>query len=146
MLLHHLFENDIIPKKVLAVVLVRFFRELNEAMYELMSDVESFGNELNLDTSQPDMRLMVSFPTRLGKPPAVELRKTMNALAKKHQVSSFKPRMTFDKEDAFNHWVNIAFAENLELDDAALDAAWEENKRLSVNDDQTAGRFLTVNG
>lgn len=150
MKLTDLFENELIPKKVLAVILVRFFKDLHFAMLERMKDeVEGFGNELNVDTSQPEMRLMLDFPGRNLKPPAVELKKIMNDLAKKHKVYSFKPKMRFEKEGSFEHWVNIAFEENLELDDAALDAAWEEVLRLGLDKNVTTDgltNHLTVNG
>ena len=143
-------ENELIPKKVLAVVLVRFFKDLHFALHARMKDeVEGFGNELNFDTSQPDMRLLLDFPSRVHKPPANELKKIMNDLAKKYKVYSFKPKMSIEKEASFEYWVNIAFEENLELDDAALDAAWEEVKRLGLDKDVTTDgltNHLTVNG
>lgn len=159
MLVHHLFENTLIPKKVLAVVLVRFFKDLHFAMQAYMkNEVEGgdgvgFGNELNVDTSQPDMRLLLDFPVKTMKPPTIALKKIMNDLARKYKVYPFGPKMTFEREGAslgsFNFWVNITFQENLELDDAALDAAWEEVKRLGLNQNVTTDGLtnsLTVNG
>lgn len=150
MLLHHLFENTIIPKKVLAIMLVRFFKDLHFAMHARMKgEVEGFGNELNVDTSDPDMRLLLDYPTRLGKPPAVELKKIMNDLARKHQVYSFKPKMTFKRENDYYHEIVVKLEDSPELDDTALDAAWEEVKRLGLDKDVTTDGLtnnLTVNG
>jgi hypothetical protein len=143
-------ENALIPKKVLGIVLVRFFKDLHFALHDFMKDkVEGFDNELNVDTSEPEMRLFLDFPGRNLSPPRPELKKIMNDLAKKHKISHLKPTMTFDKESSFGWWVVIKLDSSPELDDAALDAAWEEVKRLGLNKDVTTDGLtnsLTVNG
>ncbi len=143
-------ENDLLPKKVLAVILVRFFKDLHFALHARMKDeTDGFGNELNIDNSDPDMRLLLDFPTRLGKPPVAELKKIMNDLTKKHKIASFKPVMTFEKEPPFQWWVVVKLANSPELDDTALDAAWEEVKKFGLDKDVTTDGLtnqLTVNG
>lgn len=143
MLLKHLFENEMMPPKAVAICAARMFNEMHRSMHEILQPiVQGFGNELNFDVEDhPDMRLFVTFEKTGMRPPKAELQALLKATTAKYHLESFKPMLAISKETAYDFWIEITFVKPLLLDEAALDAGGEELRKLGLFDQPN----ITVN-
>lgn len=159
MKIRELFENELIPKTVLARQVVKFFDVLNEAFYDMLvtqvHEFNGFSSSWHLDSSQPFLSLTATASERAEKPwpTKAALTKRARKIAAEFKLMDFQPMVkasVFQGPREFGMprsiSIMVTFQTPMNLDDGSLDIAQQEVDRLSaVKDNTDAWQRMTAN-
>lgn len=125
----HLFENELMPPKVIGYALGKFFGEVVNLIvqsFPLDDDlIEGITLDVNLfDTMNASAVLCVSYTNSYYKPPA-HVKKDILARAKVNSLNEFDPLIRQSRETQFEYIIEVRFQHMDSLDLDAVDMMQE---------------------
>ncbi len=136
-----LFENELLPPKVVAVAAARFFHDVHLGLEKILKPMaDAFSSELNFDVEDhPNLRPFVTFKKRGQLPPKSEIRALVMSTAKKYRLQGFKPLIQYERHSSDEYMLDLGFTVSLGLDEDALEAAEAEIRRLGMHEMSSIG-------
>jgi hypothetical protein len=110
MLLKHLFENELMPPKVLGHATGMFYAELVQLFARRFAgpEIDTKALEVNLDSNYTSANIMLTFKKTPNKLPALR-GKITNLAAKYGLDEDYSLDIDISREDVYSHTIDVRF-------------------------------------